>query len=227
MSKFPKLPLLVALVMLGTLSTSPASAAEWHSNGLLAFSSTSAGASRLVVHDAGTPIVTIACSGSSVSGTLNGPTRATTVWVGAATATPAFSTCSLSGSPGFSFSCSTGELAAIGYAGGTTLATAGGGLTTGTLAAIDCRVSIGATTCSTITGSATAHYINPSPIGSGSGRLTLTAAGQLLQAQKMGAGCALLPNGTATIGAPGTGTSVSDLSYTVDGPGAPYLYRTP
>lgn len=125
---------------------------------------------------------------------------------------------------GYTFVCGTGELRASSYVGGTTLATAGGGVTTGSLG-IDCRVAAGASQCSTITGSVPVHYTNPNPIATGAGRLTLTRAG--LVAEKIGAGCAWLPNGIATIGPPSGSTEVTDLTFTVDGPNAPYIYRTP
>ncbi|MES1171259.1 MAG: hypothetical protein ABUL56_02750 [Actinomycetota bacterium] len=227
MSKTLKVGVLMAAVALGGLWATSAGAAEWHTNGSLAFSSTNAGAVVLVVHHDGIQTVTISCSASAITGTLNGPTSLATPWVNAATVTPLFSAagnCTMTGTPGYTFVCGTGELRVNSYAGGTTLATAGGGVTTGSLK-VDCRVAAGASQCSTITGSLPAHYTNPNPITSGAGRLTLTGAG--LVAQKIGAGCAWLPNGTATVGPLSGSTSVGDLTFTMDGPNAPYIYRTP
>jgi hypothetical protein len=224
MLKFSKVGVLIAVMAFCGLMASSAGAVEWHTNGPKAFSSTPAGASRLVIHPSGT---LVACSGSSGSGTLNGPTSTAIPWTNAATVTPAFTGCTVSGAAGYAVLCGTGELRASTYAGGTTIGTAGGGVTTGSVTNVDCRLSIGATTCSTITGSVPAHYINPNPIGTGSGRLTITTTGQALSVTKIGSGCAAVPDGTGTFGSPGAGSTVTDLTYTVDGANAPYIYQTP
>jgi hypothetical protein len=169
----------------------------------------------------------VACSGSSGSGTLNGPTSTAFPWTNAATVTPAFSGCTVSGAAGYAVSCSSAELRASTYAGGTTIGTAGGGVTTGSVTNVDCRLSLGATSCSTITGTVPAHYTNPSPIATGSGKLTITATGQALTVTKIGAGCLAVPDGSGTFGSPGAGSTVANLTYTVDGANAPYIYRTP
>jgi hypothetical protein len=85
-------------------------------------------------------------------------------------------------------------------------------------------VSAGATACSTITGSVTGQYINPSPLATGQGRLTIPTSGQSLTVSKIGTGCVALPHGTATIGSP-SGAGIGDMTYVVDGPNAPYIYR--
>ncbi len=224
MSKFSKVGVLIAVMAFCGALASSAGAAEWHTNGSLAFSSTNAGASRLVIHPSGT---LVACSSSSGSGTLNGPTSTAFPWTNAATVTPAFSGCTVSGAAGYAVLCSSSLLRANSYAGGTTFATAGGGITTGTVTNVDCRLSIGANTCSTITGSVPAHYINPATLPGGPGRLTITPAGQALSVTKIGSGCAAVPDGTGTFGSPGAGSTVADLTYTVDGSNAPYIYRTP
>ena len=222
MLKYSKAGVLVAVMAFCGLLASSAGAAEWHTNGTLAFSSTNAGASRLVIHPSGT---LVACSGSSGSGTLNGPTSTAFPWTNAATVTPAFSGCTVSGAAGYSVLWGSGELRASSYVGGTTLATAGGGVTTGSVTNVDCRLSIGATTCSTITGSVPAHYINPATT-TDSGTLTITPAGQQLEVTKIGTGCAAVPNGTGTFGKPGAGSTVDDLTYPVPGPHAPNIFTT-
>jgi hypothetical protein len=224
MLKYSKVSVLIVAMAFCGLLASSAGAAEWHTNGVKAFSSTPAGASRLVIHPSGT---LVACSGSSGSGTLNGPTSTAFPWTNAATVTPAFSGCTVSGAAGYAVSCSSAELRASTYVGGTTIGTAGGGVTTGSVTNVDCRLSIGATSCSTITGSVPAHYINPNPIATGSGRLTITSTGQTLTVTKIGAGCAAVPDGSGTFGSPGAGSTVADLTYTVDGANAPFIYRTP
>ncbi|HEV7492353.1 hypothetical protein [Baekduia sp.] len=224
MSKFSKVGLLIAVMAFCGLAASSAGAVEWHTNGPLAFSSTNAGASRLIIHPAGT---VVSCSTSSGSGTLNGPTSTLVPWLSAATVTPAFSGCTVSGAAGYVVACSSAELRANSYSGGTTIGTAGGGTTSGSVTGVDCRLSLGTTTCSTITGSVPAQYINPNPIGTGAGKLTISATGQTLNVTKIGSGCAAVPNGTGTFGSTGPGSSVTDLTYTVDGSNAPYIYQTP
>jgi hypothetical protein len=223
MLKYSKVGVLMAVLAVCGVMASSASAAEWHTNGTKAFSSTPAGASRLVVHPSGN---IIACTGSSGTGTINGPTSTAFPWNNAATVQPVFTGCSVSGAAGYAIACGTSELRASGYVGGTTIGTAGGGVTTGTITGIDCTLSIGATKCATITGTVPAHYINPNPIASGAGRLTITTAGQALSVHPITA-CAGVPTGTGTFGSPGAGSSIQDLTYTVDGPAAPYIYRTP
>jgi hypothetical protein len=230
MLKFSKVGVLLAMVALCGLAASSASAAEWHTNGDRAFASTDAGASRLVIHQAsGSPVLVQCETSSGTNGTLRGPTSTAATFAGVATVTPTFGgICRVSGTPGYAVVCSPATLNAISYSGGTTLATAGGGVTTGSLTNIDCRLSAGATQCSTITGSVHGHYINPNPIATGAGRLTVTGTGQSLTVAKIGAGCAAVPHGRGTFGAPDpAGSGVLDTTYTVDGPNAPYIFRTP
>jgi hypothetical protein len=215
--------LTIALALSGLLASS-AGAATWFSNGDKAIASTNAGAIRLVVHSGGSQVV-LGCSSTAITGTLHGPSNPGSIWLNAATVTPANSGCTLSGSAGYSFVCSTAALRAISYTGGDTLATADGGDTSGTLANVDCRYGFGATTCSTITGTIPAHLVNPNPIATGSARLTLGSTGQSLTAHKIGSGCGFLPDGPATIGSPTAGTGIGDLTYIMDGPSAPYIYR--
>ena len=211
-----------------SLLVSSAGAAEWHANGDRAFSSTSAGAARFVLHPTGGGPVIVECASSTVTGTLSGSTSSASVFANVASITPvAGGPCSVSGVPGYFVACATASLNAIGYTGGTTFATAGGGVTTASITSIDCKFSIGSMTCSTVTGSAHGHYVNANPIGSGSGRLTLTAAGQSLTVSKIGAGCAALPHGIGTFGSPNAGSSIGDITYSVDGPNAPWMFRTP
>lgn len=228
MSKFSKVGVLLAALALSGLLASSASAANWHTNGDLAFSSTNAGISRLVIHPVPSgSTVTLQCPTSSGSGTLNGPTSAALPWTNAATVTPVFGAagnCTVNGVAGYTVVCSSAELRANSYSGGDTLATAGGGVTEGTVTGIDCRLSAGPTQCSTITGSVTGDYINPNPIATGAGTLTITNTGQSLTVAKIGAGCAAIPHGNGTFGSP-NGTGVGHTTYVVDGPNAPYIYR--
>jgi hypothetical protein len=227
MLKFSKVGVLIAAMVFSGLLASSAGAVTWHTNGDKAFTSTNAGASRLVIHSGGTTTL-VSCASSTGNGTLNGPTSTSATFIGAATVTPIFGgPCTVSGAAGYSVLCSPASLNASSYSGGTTLATAGGGITSGSITGIDCRLSIGATTCSTITGSVNAHYTNPNPIATGSGTLTVTGPGQVLGVHKIGAGCAAVPNGNGTFGKPDAGSGVTDISYIVHGPNAPYIYRTP
>ena len=229
MLKFSKVGMLMAVLAFSGALASSASAAEWHTNGPLEATSTNAGASRLAIHSGGS-IVVVQCATSSGTVTLNGPTFAGSTAAGVATVLPIFGgPCTVSGAAGYSVACSEAELNANSYSGGTTFATAGGGITTGTVTNIDCRISIGATSCSTVTGTVSAHYINPATLtgAGGFGRLTVTAAGQALTVSKIGAGCAALPHGTGTFGSLGSGSTVGNLTYQVDGTHAPWIYRTP
>ncbi len=228
MIRLSKMTVLMAALALIGLQAAAAGAAEWHTNGDKAFTSTNAGPIRLAIDSGGTTIVTQGCTSASVSGTLNGPTSTTTPWVNAATVTPVFTGCQVvAGSP-YTLVCSSAELRANSYVGGATLATAGGGTTTGLLTNIDCRISVGTTTCSTLTGTLPVQYINPNPIPVGAGSLTLTSVGQSLTTHVIGAGCSgVFPNGVATVGKPIGGTGITDITYTVDGPNAPYIFRTP
>jgi hypothetical protein len=226
MLKVSKVGVLLAVMAFSGLLASSASAANWHTNGIAAFSSTNAGASRLLIHNNGTQTV-LQCPTSGGSGTINGPTSATVPWVNAATVTPVFGAvgnCSVDGVMGYSVVCSSAELRANSYSGGDTLSTAGGGITNGTLTGVDCRLSAGATTCSTITGSVTGQYINPSPLATGQGRLTIPTTGQSLTVSKIGSGCLAVPHGAGTFGLV-SGAGIADMTYPVDGPNAPYIYR--
>jgi hypothetical protein len=228
MLKVSKMGVLLAVMALSGLLASSASAANWHTNGHATFASTDAGISRLVIHpSAGGSSVTLQCPTSSGQVTLNGPTSATLPWVNAATVTPVFGAagnCTVNGVLGFTVVCGTAELRANSYSGGDTIETAGGGITEGSVTGVDCRLSAGASTCSTITGSVTGHYTNPNPIATGAGRLTITNTGQSLTVEKIGAGCAAIPHGNGTFGSP-NGTGVGHTTYTVDGPNAPYIFR--
>jgi hypothetical protein len=228
MLKFSKAGVLIAAMALCGLFASSASASTWFTNGPLTTSSTNAGASRLVIHpSSGLTAVAIGCTGSSGHVALNGPSSVAQPWTNAATVTPIFTGCTTAGGAGFTVACGAAELRAVTYTGGTELATAGGGITNGTVTNIDCRLSIGLTTCVTVTGTVNAHYTNPSPISTGQGRLTITSTGQALSVHNI-TGCAAIPPGSATFGSPGaTSEQINDLSYTVDGPNAPYIYRTP
>jgi hypothetical protein len=228
MSKSTKAGVLIAAMALCGLAAFSAGAAEWHTNGPLSRSTTNAGAMRLVFHPhSGAASTSFGCTTSAMHVASNGPTSTAFPWTNAATVTPTFSGCTTGGGAGFTVLCGRAELRAVSYIGGTTFATAGGGITTGAITNIDCRMSIGATQCLTITGSVPAHYVNPSPMTTGVGRLTTTAAGQSLTGDQL-TSCAMLPAGITTFGSPGaTMTSINDLTYTFDGPDAPYIYRTP
>jgi hypothetical protein len=213
----------IAFTLSGLLASS-AGAATWFTNGDKAIASTNVGAINLIVHHSGGSTA-LGCSSTSITGTLHGPSNPVPIWLNAATVTPIIDSCSIAGVPGYGFVCSTARFRATGYTGGDTLATAGGGDTSGTLANVDCRHGFGATSCSTITGTIPAHFVNPTPLATGNAKLTLSSTGQSLTAQKIGAGCAFLPNGQATIASAAGAGGIVDLTYNVDGPGAPYIYR--
>jgi hypothetical protein len=222
MPKCLRVGVVLAALAVCALSASSVSAAEWHTNGTKAFTSTPAGALRFVFHPSGS---IIACTGASYSGTINGPTSTAFPWVNAATIQPVFTGCSVGGAGGYVIACATSEIRAMAYAGGTTFGTAGGGVTTMAIR-VDCSLLIGPSRCSTITGTVPAHYINPNPINTGASRLTVTTAGQALGMHQITA-CAGIPFGSATIGSPGAGSSIHDFTYTADGPAAPWIFRTP
>ncbi len=224
MSRILPASALVVLVVLSGLLIPSAGATEWHTNGDKSFTSTNAGGVYVIFHSSNGFALTT-CSGTQLSGTLNGPTGPTAVWPSAATVTPVFTGCQVTAFGHYTIACSPAELGANSYVGGTTPATAGGGITTATLTSIDCRVSQADTTCSTLTGSLVARYTNPTPIFTGSGTLTVTGI-QGLTGHRIGPGCQVL-NGFTTIGTPGAGTSITPLNYSIDGPNAPYLFRTP
>jgi hypothetical protein len=229
MSRGLKLGLLLTATMLSGALAASAGAAFWHTNGDKPFSSTDAGIWRLIIDPPSGSQVTLQCPTSRVSGTLNGPTFLSIGgWNAAATVTPvlgAAGNCMLNGVMGFTVVCSSAELRADTYAGGHLLSTAGGGVTTGALTGVDCRLSAGGSTCSTITGTVPVHYINPNPLATGAGSLTATRGGALT-VSKIGAGCVAAPHGTGTWGSP-NGAGVADATYVVDGPNAPYIYRDP
>lgn len=219
---------LAAPLMLGALLVSAAGAAEWHTNGHQTFSTTNAGASRLAVHGPTGPVL-FECSSTTGVGTLR-TTIAGTTAPGIARFTPLFGgPCTVAGVPGFNAVCTTADVNALSYSGGTTFATAGGGVTVASMTNIDCVVSAAAIPCSTVAGSVNVDYINPATLNSATsaGSLTVTGVNQRLEVTKIGAGCAALPNGTGTFGRPGTGSTVTDITYTVDGPNAPWMFRTP
>jgi hypothetical protein len=139
-----------------------------------------------------------------------------------------FTGCTVSGAAGYAISCSTATLRVSTYVGGTTLATAGGGVTTGVIGGWDCTLSIGATRCATITGTIPTHFINDiSPaLPPDVGRLTPTPAGTVLNVDPITA-CAGVPSGPGTFGAPGAGSSVQALTYTVDSAAPLWMFRTP
>jgi hypothetical protein len=229
MLKFSKVGVLIAVMAFSALLVSSAGAAEWHTNGHKAFTSTNAGASRLAVHN-GASTVLVECASSTGNGTFKGPTFAGSTVAGISTVTPVFGgPCTVSGTPGFSAVCQPAALNALNYTGGTTFATAGGGVTSGNITGIDCVISAGATQCSTVTGTVNGEYTNPSPLNSttASGKLTVTNAGQQLEVTKILGGCGALPNGTGTFGRPGPASTVTDITYVVDGPSAPWAFRTP
>jgi hypothetical protein len=218
----------VLMIVSALLFAASAGAAEWHTNGHKAFSTTNAGATRMVIHGPGGPVV-VECTSSTGTGTLRRPTVAGSTAPGIATIVPLFGgPCTVSGTPGYGVTCGQAELNALNYSGGTTFATAGGGVTQATITNIDCTVTAGGFPCSTITGGVIAHFVNAATLNSASpSRLTVTSAGQSLTVSKIGAGCAAMPHGAGTFGKPGAGTTVTDTTYTIDGPNAPWMFRTP
>ena len=209
----------VAVVVLATgATTSMARADEWNSNGPLAFTG-SAGASRLIIHGPSGDAA-YDCTASTGRGTLNpSPAMDPNPWLSAASLTPAFSGCTVAGTP-FTRTCATATLRTGtgpgAYSGGTTLATADGGVTSGSLASISCQLKIGTTTCSTVTGTVQTTYTNPTP-PSTAGKLTVLAAGQNLTAT--GTACAAIPQGSANFGSPSV--PPGNLVYNVTSPASP------
>ena len=231
MLKFSKVGVLMAVLAFSGLLAASASAAEWHTNGPLEVRSANSGLSRLAIHNSGA-VVVVQCQNSTGTVTLRNNTVNGSTAPNIATVQPIFNgACTVSGAAGYSVACDEARLNANSYAGGTTFGTASTGITSGTISNIDCRIGIGATLCSTVTGTVSGHYTNPHTLtGSGVagvGRLTVTATGQALTVSKIGLGCAALPHGTGTFGSPGAGSTVANLTYEVTGPHAPWIYRTP
>ena len=224
-----KLGLVAAIVLASAAMASAASAADWKSNGPVNFTGTASGGSRLVIHGAGGD-VNLNCTGATGSGTLAAsPTAGTNPWTASATLTPAFSGCTVGGTP-FTVTCSAASLdtgtGPGAYSGGSTLATADGGVTQGTLTSISCTLKIGTTSCSTVTGTVEGQYTNPVQATSTAGKLTVFVAGQNLTAAKIGAGCAAIPDGPAEFGT--RTVPLGDITYNVTSPATlssqPYVW---
>jgi hypothetical protein len=228
-SAMRKLFLLLLVTAMSGVCASPAGAANaWHTNGPKAFSSTNAGTARWIIHpDSGGSNVTIQCPTSSLSGTLNGPTSSSFPWTTAGTMTPTFGSganCTVNGVSGYSFVCQPGNFGAYSYSGGSTLATAAGGhiSVSGT---VNCGLKIAFIICGTFHMPWEITAENPIPaLISGAGSLIKKGV-QALRGifRNTATGCAALPEGTVTFGAP-SGTGVGDITYVVDGPNAPYMY---
>jgi hypothetical protein len=224
-----RVTLVMVNVMLSALAVSSASAAEWHTNGHRPFSSTNAGPSRLDIRT-GASTALLECASTTGVGTLGPSTVSGSTVVGIVRFTPLFGgPCTVNGTPGFSVVCNTAQVNALSYSGGTTFATAGGGVTSGSMTNVDCVVGAAGTNCSTFTGLLNVHYINPATLNGATspGSLTLTLPGQGLTVTKIGVGCAAIPNGVGTFGRPGPGSMVTDITYVIDGPNAPWMFRTP
>jgi len=213
-----KLGLVAAIVLASGAMASAASAADWQTANTGAFTG-SAGASRLIIHGPAGDVA-LNCTTSTGSGSLNpSPPAGTNPWLNAASITPAFSGCTVAGTP-FTVTCAVATLRTGtgpgAYSGGTTLATADGGVTSGSLASISCQLKIGATTCSTVTGTVQTTYTNPTQ-PSTAGKLTVLAAGQNLTAT--GTACAAIPQGSANFGSPSV--PPGNLVYNVTSPATP------
>jgi hypothetical protein len=228
--KFTFKAALVAAIMLASgAMASAASAADWKSNGPVNFTGTAANGSRLVIHGTGGDVF-LNCTGATGSGTVAAsPGAGVNPWTGSASLTPAFSGCTVAGTP-FTVTCSAASLdtgtGPGAYSGGSTLATANGGVTQGTLTSINCTLKIGVTSCSTVTGTVESQYTNPVPATSTAGNLKVFVAGQNLTAAKIGAGCAAIPDGPSEFGT--RTTPLGDITYNVTSPATlssqPYVW---
>ena len=175
-----KVAVLFAVAALCGVLALPAVAANWHTSGPTPFSTTDAGATRVVFHPASGTAVIYSCPTFSASGTLNGPTSAALPWLSAATVTPVFGAggnCTVSGVPGYTVACGTAELRANSYAGGDTFATAGGGVTTGAITGIDCCVVGGREPRARLSPARLRRTTSIRAHDHGAGRITITTAG--------------------------------------------------
>lgn len=231
----------VALVAATSMSAvATASATSWHSNQGLTYPSgvfngafSANATSGTYIHLTST--FTVNCAASSTSSTIAGQLAGATgpasgSWSPAGTL-QFHSTCTVSGVP-HSFTCSASSFSADSYNGGvaTTLAAAGGKVTSGRLA-LDCQLRIGndtGTVCKNITGTIGYTYTNPTSVGgsgsdpSADGTLTFPLASQsLTAADPTGVRCAY-PNGATTISAPLPG--LGDPVYTVQGARQPIVW---
>jgi hypothetical protein len=224
----------VAIVLASGAMAPAASADDWLSNGPVSFRG-DAGPSRLIITGPSGDVA-LNCTTSAGTGDLAAsPVAGTNPWFASATITPLFGAatgsggCTVAGTP-FTVLCAPADLdtglGPAAYSGGTTQATADGGTTQGTLTSISCDLRIGATTCSTVTGTVEGQYTNPVQATSTAGQLTVFAAGQSLTAAKVGAGCAAIPDGPASFGS--ASTPPGDLVYDVTSPATladqPYVW---
>jgi hypothetical protein len=232
MMKLFRLGLAVAIVLASGAVASAASADDWKSNapaGGLPFRGDAAGGSRLLIHGTGGDVA-LNCTTAAGTGTLaQSPPAGTNPWFAAATITPLFGaatgsgSCTVGGTP-FTVSCAAADLdtglAPGAYSGGSTLATADLGVTQGTLSNVSCTLRIGATDCSTVTGSVEGQYTNPDQSLSTDGKLTVFGgATQNLTAARIGTGCAAIPDGAASFGS--QSNPPGDLSFDVTDPAHP------
>jgi len=150
---FAKVLVLGATVVAALASASKASATNWTSNGSApgtAFSAT-APATRFEFHVTNpSHLVGVACTGTTATGRLLGPTGPinTGAWNGVATLRPSYSGC-VAGS-GFVVSCAEQQLDAISQA---------GSVVTGTIRGIDCTLGMFGCTI-TMTGNLPVTYNN-------------------------------------------------------------------
>jgi hypothetical protein len=93
--------LALGAMLVSGLTASSASAANWQSNGTAGGSAFSATGAKVVVKSALSNGFGYNCTGSSLSGSLFGPTgpASTSAWTNVETFTPAFTTCSIAGVP--------------------------------------------------------------------------------------------------------------------------------
>jgi len=181
----------------------------------------SAGASRLVV--GGT--LPLNCTTTTGNGTISTGAYPNTYPSGAVgTIQPVFSSCT--GPSGFAFTvtCSAAsqlQVTATPPAQPATLLT-----TQGRITGISCVITFELGCTATASGTVPATYTNGNGTTVG-GKLTVLVAGQALNVTGSTCPAAVLPNGTAQFGAPGSGsgTALGNLTYNVSGAisGHPYI----
>jgi hypothetical protein len=218
-----KLPMLACLALLSAaVTSSSASALSWSTANPGAFSVTD-GAPNFIIQGPRGP-VEVHCTDNSGAGVENLVAMVSAAFA-AGNYGPHIGGCTVAGGVAVTVACASTStidvLTTTTYAGGNSYVSpswaADGGVTRGAqLSSFSCTLSIGATRCSTITGSVRLNITNPRNhlATLSAGRLTVLAAGQSLVATRIGSGCSVIPDGSTTF----TSTSGGDIVYTVASP---------
>jgi len=179
-----------------------------------------ASASRLVVN--GT--LPLNCTTTAGVGTINTGAYPNTYPTTIGTLQPQFSNCT--GPSGFAFTVSCVNTSQLQVTATPPAHPATGATVAGRITGISCLITFELGCTATATGTVPVSYVNPNGSTTG-GVLTVLLAGQALTVSGSTCPAAVLPNGSAQFGAPGSGsgTALGNLSYAVAGAvsGHPYI----